>query len=135
MSDPYDEGSNSVVIGVIRDLSKSVDESKQRLEQYENESKLDRAAFKTTIEDSLRLLRTDFQRALNPFLAEILDHREIHKLIIARAVVDDKDRSERQVVLNKWLLALTIGLIVIAVLVIAMFTVLVIRIVVVSRAT
>lgn len=99
-----DDATTSVVVGVIRDLTKRVDE-------YERDSKDDRAAFKATIEQSLVDLRRDFHRALVPLQLDNTDHRKVHE-------TDRIERIERQTVNDsnfkdvRTLIYLVIGLLV-----------------------
>lgn len=82
MAPNNDDPGVDVVVGVIRDLTKRVDD-------YERESKADRANFKETIEAGLVQLRRDFHAALAPLQLDEIDHRKVHEN-------DRKERIERQ---------------------------------------
>ena len=77
-----DDKTTSVVVGVIRDLTKRVDD-------YEANSSADRADFKATIEASIVQLRRDFHAALAPIQLNEIDHRTVHEN-------DRKERMDRQ---------------------------------------
>lgn len=77
-----DDENTSVVVGVIRDLTKRVDD-------YETTSKADRADFKASIEAGLVQLRRDFHAALAPLQLDNIDHHRVHEN-------DRKERIERQ---------------------------------------
>lgn len=78
----YDEGSNSVVVGIINAFRKE-------LEAFQQTNIEDRAAFKAAMEASLVDLRKDFHRALINVALDNGDHRAQH-------ANDVKDRIERQ---------------------------------------
>ena len=126
MSDPYNEGSNSVVIGIIRDFRKE-------LALYEESNSADRAAFKASIEDSIVQLRKDFSRALHPIMLETLDSRKSREDILKSLNEDYAARTQRQAQVDKQLTIFIIVLVALGVLVVMMFLVLIIRIVVISR--
>jgi hypothetical protein len=145
------EQSTSVIVGVIRDLTRTVEESKHQLETYEVLSTKERAEFKQSIEASINdirqaneanivQLRKDFQRALMPFLMENIDHRQVHKDALAQQqkLVDQQNadilvRTKRQSEVDRRFTILTIVLVVVAVLVVVLLLILILRIIVVSR--
>jgi hypothetical protein len=85
--------SDSVTVGVIRDLIK-------RVTDYERNASDDRQAFKATIEASLVQLRKDFHVALSPLQLDNMDHRRGHEADrterAARQAANDLDRVSRQ---------------------------------------
>jgi len=132
MHDQYEEGSNSVVIAVIKDLTK-------RVEEYEKNSSSDRAEFKASIEASIVQLRKDFQRALTPFLMDSIDHKRIHEDDRRDAIAQQQklleyqnrealERTQRQAIVDRRFTILTIGLVVLVVLVVFLLIILIVRI-------
>ena len=95
-----DDDETSVVVGIIRDLTKRVDD-------YERKSSADRQAFKTAIEENMIQLRRDFHAALAPIQLNEIDHRRVHETDRNERAVDAVDRLNRQLTYNLWMGALT----------------------------
>lgn len=120
----YEDGNTTVMVSVIKDLVK-------RVEDYEQASREDRAAFKASIEASIVQLRKDFQRALTPFMLENIDHRQQHKdaalAIFQREEKEDKERKLRQDILDRRFTYLTIGVVVLGCLIVFMIVLVLVR--------
>lgn len=93
MSNPLDDPYAREVVRAVGDLTKRVDE-------YERDSKQDRADFKATIEASIAQLRRDFHAALAPIQLNEIDHRKVHEN-------DRQERTNRQMVWNLWMGGIT----------------------------
>ncbi len=126
-----------IVVGVIRDLQKTVEENKQQLVDYEKRSSDDRTAFKTSIEESIVQLRKDFQRALTPFLIDSIDHKQLHASeqikLLDRQKSEDNERLQRQAKVDRQFTIIALVLVAVVVLVVILLLVLIIRIIVISR--
>lgn len=125
-NDPYEEGSNNVVIGIIGEFRKE-------LAEYEANSTQDRAAFKASIEASLVQLRKDFNRALQPIMLETLDSRESRRDLLKSLNDDYATRTQRQAEVDRRFTILTIIVVIVAVLILVAFTVLIVRLLIMNR--
>lgn len=120
VEDDFDDGSNSVVIGVIRDLTK-------RLETYERSSSNERAAFKRSIEANLVQVRKDFHNALSPLQLDNIDHRKTHEN-------DRVERIERQSAYDGSMNVIRVALLIMGGLLVGVLVLLAIGIIVVIKA-
>lgn len=121
--------STNVVVGVIRDLTKTVEDTKDRLEQYEVASSKDRADFKQSIEanidaikqanaQSIVQLRKDFNRALQPIMLETLDSRKGREDLLKSLNDDYATRTQRQIQVDRQFTIIIVVLVAVVVVVV-----------------
>src|SRR5882724_2637575 len=113
--DEYEKGKESVTVGVIRNLI-------DRVTEFEEHNKHDRAQMRHAWESSIVQLRKDFHTALSPLQLDNIDHRKTHE-------ADRMERVQRQAENDKNLYALRIALWILAGLVAGMILLLLIAIV------
>lgn len=112
----YEDENTSVVVGVIRDLTKRVDD-------YEERSSHDRASFKESIEAGMIALRRDFHKALAPLQLDNIDHRKVHEndrleRIDRQKTTDDNFKDVRKLIYL--VIGLLVGFIITGIIIIAM---------------
>lgn len=136
-SDPYEEGSNNVVIGIIRDF-------RNELATYEANNTIDRATFKASIEASIEeikltnavnmvQLRKDFNRAMQPLMLETLDSRKAREDLFRSFNDDSIARNIRQVQVDKQFTRLIIGIVIIGTVIVFLSLFVVIRLLLMTK--
>jgi hypothetical protein len=99
--DPEDDSYARAVVKVVGDLTKRVDD-------YEQSSKEDRAAFKTSIESTMVKLRTDFWDTTIKIQRDAAIHRDEHIVERKERAADLIQRIQRQTTVDIWMGALTL---------------------------
>lgn len=96
-----DDADTSVVVGVIRDLV-------QRVETYQQHADDERKQLIETVNGTVEAMRKDVFRAIVALQLDASQHRDEHSAERKERAADAIDRLNRQLILNVWLGALTI---------------------------
>lgn len=120
----YEDENTSITVSVIRDLIK-------RQEDFEAHILAELAKFITTSETSIVQLRKDFQRALQPFMIDNIDHRQLHKdielAVFKREEKEAIERKARQDVIDRQFTLLTVGLLILGLLIVVVIVILLVK--------
>lgn len=92
---------DSVMVGVIRDLVR-------RVESYQQHADDEREKLNATVNATVEAMRKDTYRAIIALQLDASQHRDEHSADRKDRATDAVDRLNRQLVLNVWLGALTI---------------------------